>query len=239
MQLEYSTIAQGETLTDLEYEMVLSNVAMLRQNADALPWHVKFTQGAITINDTINPAFNYTWGAKGVTRAPSVTAKRNWQQAWTIVPEIDSGNLQKLRWAYAKFYKKDWIHDGMGPGGSVSGRYGTKSVWVAVRDLTNLTEQTLNILGAAPTTAGDRGIYQAQVLEYEATPENVLNQVNTVLQNFPELGDVKAVKADQIETGYRVTLDKRPNQLPPDEQKQLDQALYSLHVQLPLVVPNE
>jgi len=68
-------------------------------------------------------------------------------------------------------------------------------------------------------------------------PMNLLNQVNSILKDFPDLGDVKAVKADQVKDGYKITLDKKPNPLPSDQQKQLDQRLFSQGVIPPLLAP--
>ena len=56
-QLEYSTLAQGRTLTDLHYQIVLDNVAMFREAPGSLPWHVKITDGSITISDSVTPRF--------------------------------------------------------------------------------------------------------------------------------------------------------------------------------------
>jgi hypothetical protein len=45
--LEDSVLSQGKSLTYIEQEMVLDNLAMFRQNSDARPWHVKITSGVV------------------------------------------------------------------------------------------------------------------------------------------------------------------------------------------------
>jgi hypothetical protein len=158
-QLRHSTLAQAQTLTDLEYTMVLDNIAMFRDMPGALPWHLKITQGSITINDTVNPIFNYTWG-KSLSRNPSISAKRGWQDAWTIVPEIDVGVLTKLQDVYSRYANTNWIHSGPAPVGSISGRYGVQMVWVGNADVDKLTDLTTNVLGIAPITVQERGVVE-------------------------------------------------------------------------------
>jgi hypothetical protein len=132
MQLKKSTLAQGQTLTDLEYTMVLDNIAMQRQMPGALPWHLKVTQGSIEIADDINGNFDYTWGF-GVDRTLGVGGGRDWNESWTVVPETDSSHLTALQTAYSKYVDAPWIHNGFPPPGAICGHYGPKTVWVKAR----------------------------------------------------------------------------------------------------------
>lgn len=164
LQLKQSTLAQGQTLTDLEYTMVLDNVAMIRQMPDALPWHLKLTQGSVTINDQVTPSFTYTWGNQ-LSRALGLTAQRGWQESWTVVPDLDPGDMSKLIDLYngnvpkvPSPVKAAWIHDGLPPVGSVSGHYGTRIVWVGTSDIGKLTKLVQAVLLAAPVTASDKGL---------------------------------------------------------------------------------
>jgi hypothetical protein len=157
MQLKKSTIAQGQTLTDLEYTMFLDNIAMQKQLPGALPWHLKVTQGSIGINDSVSPSFTYTWGSS-LSRALGLSASRGWQESWTVVPEIDSGHLYNLQKVYAKYANTNWIQDGFPAIGTPSGHYGTKTVWVKPQDIGKLTDAVIDVLVAAPVSAGDRGI---------------------------------------------------------------------------------
>jgi hypothetical protein len=161
MQLKRSTLAQGQTLTDLEYTMVLDNIAMQRQMPGALPWHLKVTQGSIGIDDGINGNFNYNWESgfgSLINRSLGVNGGRNWDESWTVVPEIDSLHLRNLQTAYSQYVNAPWIHNGPPPPLSICGHYGPRCVWVKTSDIARLTQATLDVLSAAPVTAGDRGI---------------------------------------------------------------------------------
>lgn len=161
VQLRRSTLAQGRTLTDLEYTMVLDNIAMQRQLPGALPWHLKVTQGSVQIDDNIAGNFDYSWGTgfgSIITRTLGVNGGRGWQESWTVVPEIDTGHLTALQMAYSKYVNAPWIHSGIPAPGSICGHYGKKTVWVKTSDIAQLTRATLDVLAAAPVSPGDRGI---------------------------------------------------------------------------------
>jgi hypothetical protein len=109
MQLKRSTLAQGQTLTDLEYTVVLDNIAMQRQMPGALPWHLKVAQGSIGIDDGIDGSFTYNWESglgSLINRSLGVTGGRNWDESWTVVPEIDSLHLRNLQTAYSQICKR-------------------------------------------------------------------------------------------------------------------------------------
>lgn len=158
MQLKRSTIAQGQTLTDLEYTMVLDNIAMQRQLPGALPWHLKVTQGSVQIDDNISGGFAYNWGGPFFSRTLNVDGGRGWQESWTVVPEVDSAHLSALQTAYSKYVNAPWILNGPPPPLAICGHYGPGCVWVKSSDIAQLTQATLDVLSAAPVSPGDRGI---------------------------------------------------------------------------------
>ncbi|MEO2088158.1 MAG: hypothetical protein ABGY75_01500, partial [Gemmataceae bacterium] len=49
--LERRTVKQASTLTDLQYQQVLDNMAMFACNPDTMPWHLKLKGGLVQIAD--------------------------------------------------------------------------------------------------------------------------------------------------------------------------------------------
>lgn len=153
LQLKHSTLMQGKTFTDLEYTMVLDNVAMFLQNSNALPWHLQLTQGSITINDSLNPSFNYTWPS--ISRMVGISATRAWQEGWTVVPVTDNGQLYSLQQKYQGTVNANprWFEVGLvSPPDCPSGRYGKRAVWVKPEHLGDLTRLALEVLEATKKT---------------------------------------------------------------------------------------
>jgi len=106
VQLKQNTLAQGRTLTDMEYTMVLDNVAMFRQRPGALPWHLKFTQGSVAIQDNVGGSLNYSWGS-GVSRMPGFSAQIGSVETWNVVPETNTNHLALLRKKYLERRQRD------------------------------------------------------------------------------------------------------------------------------------
>jgi hypothetical protein len=130
-----STVATGNTLVDLQSRMVLDNLAMFRTNPSALPWHMKITTGTVQISDSVTPTFGITWPS--VSRNATISPSRSWQEAWTVVPELDPDKLKNLRglyreWASQKVFNANFA-EGALPGASPYGRYGSRYVWALTR----------------------------------------------------------------------------------------------------------
>ncbi len=177
-QLADSTLAQGRTFTEIEYSMVLDNVAQFRAlRADHLtngmPWHLTLSSGEITIKDTItagNPTLGYAWHP--INRMIGGSATRSWQENWTAAPVTDGSTLLQLESRYREIADPTndcWIHEGYGPAGreTASGTFGRYRVWVGTSDddVSRLTAATLRVLGTAalagtaalPSRAGSSG----------------------------------------------------------------------------------
>lgn len=145
MQLRHSTVAQARTLTDLQYEIVLSNLAMFKQDQNALPWHVDVISGQMAVDDQVGPTFAITWPM--TTRTFSFSPSRRWAGFWEVEPVTDRGRLEKLREIYKEKANASWLEEGLAPLGKPFGRYGMKYVWVKAGSLEELTALTLEILG--------------------------------------------------------------------------------------------
>jgi hypothetical protein len=74
-QLERSMVNQASTVMDIEYQMVLDNIAMFECNPGALPWHVRIDDGVVQVNDSGGVVgLGVQWGSSpNFTRGPQVT----------------------------------------------------------------------------------------------------------------------------------------------------------------------
>jgi hypothetical protein len=101
VQLKLSTLRSASTLTDLQYQQVLNNLAMYCDDPTALPWHVNLQNGAVQVADagslgTIaqsDLSHAFTW-------SPYVTGTRSIVTQWSTVPVTDDTTLKLLRLAY-------------------------------------------------------------------------------------------------------------------------------------------
>ena len=154
--LRDSTVATGNTLVDLHSRMVLDNLAMFRTNPAALPWHIKVTTGTVQVNDTVTPTFGVTWPS--VSRNATISMERSWQEAWTVVPELDPQKLKNLRnlyreWASKKIFDANFA-EGSHPDVYPHGHYGSRYVWAVNPDA--LTTLILAVMTEAPVAPGER-----------------------------------------------------------------------------------
>lgn len=146
LQLQRNTLAQGRTWTEMQYGMVLDNLAMFRQSPGALPWHLTISQGSTAVNDTLMSNFSHVWPT--IMNTFGFTGTRGLQDNWTVVPVSDEKRLSNLRRIYNANCNVAWIHNGSGPRGCFSGHFRSSYVWVNSSDVENLTNVTLQVLKA-------------------------------------------------------------------------------------------
>jgi hypothetical protein len=101
VQLKHSTLRSASTLTDLQYQQVLNNLAMYCEDPTAMPWHVNLQNGAVQVADAgsigtiaqsdLSQAF--TW-------SPYFTGTRSIVTQWSTIPVSDDTTLRLLRLAY-------------------------------------------------------------------------------------------------------------------------------------------
>jgi hypothetical protein len=100
-RLRTTTIRQATTLTDLQYQQILNNLAMFSQNPAALPWHVNIRDGSAQVADlgalTIGGELTHTSKA-----TPSLLGSRTVVEQWGMVPVTDDTELRLLRVAYRR-----------------------------------------------------------------------------------------------------------------------------------------
>jgi hypothetical protein len=108
LALRRATVNQGGTLTDLQYQMVLNNLAMMTANPGKMPWHLNITGGTTQITDSVqgtvlftinsyhNPSLAF-WNA-----IPGINGSRTAVEQWGHAPIIDGDALRLLRIAYRR-----------------------------------------------------------------------------------------------------------------------------------------
>jgi|ERR1700722_2140483 len=152
-QLAHSSLAAGKTITDLQYEIVLNNLAMFTRTSNALPSQTQIVAGLIQVTDTAGvgtPNLSYAWSPWSW--AAGFSASRKWQESWTVNPIVDLIYLDKLRNKYLEGNTAGWLHHGTKKPESacIAGNYGSMWVWVYDKDRAQLTDFTFDILDLLP-----------------------------------------------------------------------------------------
>ena len=100
-RLRQRTINQGSTLTEMQYQQVLGNLALFAENPAALPWHVNLREGTTQITDSASGGALVALGPPAVTQ-PQLFGSRTAVAQWGMSPVIDPTELQLLRVAYRR-----------------------------------------------------------------------------------------------------------------------------------------
>jgi hypothetical protein len=105
-KLRTSIVNQAGTLTELQYQQVLGNLAMLSVDPDALPAHATLRDGSAQIQDygalTASGAWGNSEGFRLATGSPSLSGSRTVVEQWSMAPITDKFELQILRIAYRR-----------------------------------------------------------------------------------------------------------------------------------------
>lgn len=102
-QLQRSTVNVASTVSNLQYQQILENLAVFVCDHEALPWHIRLQGGIVQVTDQgsfeIGPAQSNT-GV--VSWLPSLFAERTLVAQWQVDPAADADDLELLRIAYLK-----------------------------------------------------------------------------------------------------------------------------------------
>ena len=107
-QLRISTLNQGATLADIQYQMILRNLACFAANPSAIPWHMSITTGTAQVADaaTAHSAFLAHFPRLGLNNFfewdPGVTGSRTIVQQWSTNPIVHTDALKVLQMAYRR-----------------------------------------------------------------------------------------------------------------------------------------
>jgi hypothetical protein len=116
-QLRITTVNQHATLTDLHYDMVMRNLAMMANNSEVIPWHTNITQGTAQIADAgtahISLLANFFYIVKNNLFQPNPTASvsRTVVQQWTTNPIVYGDALRLITIAYRRAFSIDEMPD--------------------------------------------------------------------------------------------------------------------------------
>jgi len=98
LELKRSATNQLSTLTDLQYQQALDNLAMFHQNPSAIPYFATFGTGVVTVTDQTSGSLGLEWNPIKQSFTPA--AQRNVQEQWSLSPVINVDNLRRMRCAY-------------------------------------------------------------------------------------------------------------------------------------------
>ncbi len=116
-QLRITTVNQHATLTDLHYDMVLRNLAMMAKNPEVLPWHTNITQGAAQIADAGTAHLGLLWNWYYIVKNnffqpnPTASVSRTIVQQWTTNPIVYGDGLRLIKIAYRRAFSIDEMPD--------------------------------------------------------------------------------------------------------------------------------
>jgi hypothetical protein len=96
-RLRRSVVTQASTLTELQYQQVLGNLAMMSVDPDAMPTHVNLRDGSAQIQDngSLSSASPYSL-------FPSAIGSRTVVAQWSMIPVTDDVELRLLRLTYRR-----------------------------------------------------------------------------------------------------------------------------------------
>ena len=112
LALRKSTAQISSTLTDLQFQQVLDNLARFEDNPDTIPSFAVVTAGTVALNDqaggglsaTYSPTLSSAQQGGGALPILSLlfpfSAQRGLAENWSLTPITDSDNLRRLRCAY-------------------------------------------------------------------------------------------------------------------------------------------
>jgi hypothetical protein len=109
-QLRTTTLNQGSTLSDTQYQMVLRNLATFAENPAAVPWHLSVTLGTSQVTDSGTGHVGLLWNfPRRVSDQlfafnPTASASRTVVQQWSTNPIVHTDALKLLQMAYRRAY---------------------------------------------------------------------------------------------------------------------------------------
>jgi hypothetical protein len=98
-RLRHSTINQAKTLTDLQYQQVMDNLAQFTVNPYTLPWHVNLKTGVSQIQDTGSADIQFPLTSR-IIPLLDLSGSRAIVEQWSNVPLTDDTMLKLVQAAY-------------------------------------------------------------------------------------------------------------------------------------------
>ncbi|MHB1426189.1 MAG: hypothetical protein ACYC3I_23745 [Gemmataceae bacterium] len=101
MRLRQRTVNQASTLSELQYQQILNNLAQFAVNPTALPSHANLMEGTTQVTDSISGGSLIDLGPPAVTQ-PQLFGSRTVVAQWGMLPVIDPTELRLLYIAYRR-----------------------------------------------------------------------------------------------------------------------------------------
>ena len=100
-QLSRSTLRQASTITDLQYQQVLSNLASFHASPEMLPHIAVVGTGGTSVNDEGSINVELEWDpTQLVRRLLGIGATRGIEEQWTLAPVVNPDKLRAIRCAF-------------------------------------------------------------------------------------------------------------------------------------------
>lgn len=115
-QLKINTIATSRTWSDIQYQQVADNLAMLAYNTEMLPYFIVIGQGSVDVGDSGGLTGTLAWAPSArATRTLGLTLGRTAKTQWEIRPVTEPLRLDWMRTAYLCALGSEdnysWHHD--------------------------------------------------------------------------------------------------------------------------------
>lgn len=101
MRLRQRTVNQASTLSELQYQQVLNNLAQFAVNPTVLPLHVNLREGTTQVTDSLSGGSLVDLGPPAVSQ-PQLFGSRTVVAQWGMLPIIDPIELRLLYIAYRR-----------------------------------------------------------------------------------------------------------------------------------------
>ncbi len=179
IQLRRSTLSQTGTITELQYQQVLSNLASFHCHPEVLPHLAVVGTGGTSVSDEGSSNAELEWDPSKLARALlGLEGHREVEEQWTLAPVINPDKLRAIRCAYQLVVQGcatdaecdklltsylgndygEWLPRGWYCSGSKKdvprkacyvANYGEQYVWVMPEGIDGLSRLTLAILNIA------------------------------------------------------------------------------------------
>jgi len=98
LKLRDSTLLQSHTTTDLQYQQVLTNIAMFERNAEVLPAFSVVGTGGTSVNDQATLGMELEWDPSQLARKMlAAGGTREVEEQWTLAPVVNPDKLRAIR----------------------------------------------------------------------------------------------------------------------------------------------
>jgi hypothetical protein len=205
IQLKRSMISQASTLSDMQYQQVLNNLAMFAGNRSAIPWQITINDGSAQVADLGSAGFMGGYGrsmGNYVVSAPSLVGSRTIVEQWGTTPVTDDTELHLLQIAYRRaFGSLETLDDDGFANGLAHELKKQVSVPDDIKDLTRMFYEDADMKEAIKTLSDELKGTKFQRSEYEIMDSLVIatNDVELVLKK-------EQVSSDDFQTWRSLTL---------------------------------